>query len=226
MSQVVLFYSNHCQHSKTFLLQLQEANVDLNKVCVDSTPRDRIPSIVRSVPALIIAGHAEPVVGDQAFSWLKSQKQSAQPQRADGGQPGQQPPPDGPAAWHMEEMGSSFSDQYSFLDSHTGSSIPKNFSFLDSDAAQGASQPAQGAPRNGGNIYGNGGGGGPGGIPGGAPMGRVPPSFQSPPEMQQRASDELAQRMETMQQHRDDDIPRNNNPGGGGRFEDLPMQSR
>jgi hypothetical protein len=227
-SQVVLFYSNHCQHSNTFVSQLTESNININMVCVDSTPRHRIPAMVRSVPTLVIAGQPSPLVGDSAFEWLKGEQQRAASSRQAREQQQQQQQQqqtaggasesEGPAAWQTEEMGGSFSDGYSFLDSHTAASIPKSFAFLD-DAQPGSGQPP-----------GPGGSGGPGGVPGDAPTGAYGTgrSFQSPPAVQQRTQDELSQRMESLQQRRDNDIPRGGGGGGGGhmRFEDLPVSSR
>ena len=255
-SQIVLFYSNHCEHSKNFVQQLNESNISINMVSVDNTPRHRIPAVVRSVPTLVVAGQPEPLVGDQVFAWLKAQQQRAasarqqqQKQQQQGGAE------DGPTAWQMEEMGGSFSDGYSFLESATGSSIPKSFAFLD-DSPQahqitggggGAQQPQQPQfqqqpqqpqfqqqpqqPQQ--PQFQHGGGGGPGMVSGGAPAGYHgsgggggQPMFQDPPVVQQqRGQDELSQRMETLQQNRDSDIPRGNG-NGHMRFEDLPVPSR
>ena len=156
-SSHILFYSNRCHHSQQFLQQLQQtgyANA-ITQVCIDNTPKHRIPNNVTSVPTLIIAGNMTPIVGDQAFLWLQEQvrqEQARQQQQSQnyasmgnttasqaGGAPGNAESA-GPEAWHGAEMGgSSYSDAYSFLDADTssGSSIPKSFAFL----GEGSSQP-------------------------------------------------------------------------------------
>ena len=112
----------------------------VHRISIDTTPRERIPSTVKSVPTLILAGQMQPLVGDQAFGWLHSQKQQQQAQMQQRMQQMHQQqssaqmggPPSGsanggatgsatgsgsePSAWQCTEMGASFSDTYSFLD--------------------------------------------------------------------------------------------------------------
>ena len=148
----VLFYSNRCQHSQQFVQQLKQAGMAdrVTQVCIDHTPRHRIPGTVKSVPTLVIAGSLTPLVGDQAFLWLQEEarqeqerrKQQAQQYASMGGGTGGQGQPGpgggsgGPEAWHGAEMGGgSYSDAYSFIGADTsaqgsGSSIPKSFAFL------------------------------------------------------------------------------------------------
>lgn len=141
MSQsVMLFYSNRCSHCRQFLQELQDLSVSssVHRISIDTTPRERIPSTVKSVPTLILAGQMQPLVGDQAFGWLHSQKQQQQAQMQQRMQQMHQQqssaqtggPPSGsanggggangsggePSAWQCTEMGASFSDTYSFLD--------------------------------------------------------------------------------------------------------------
>ena len=81
MSQsVMLFYSNRCSHCRQFLQELQPLGVasSVHHISIDTTPRERIPSTVKSVPTLILAGQMEPLVGDYAFGWLHAQKQQQQ----------------------------------------------------------------------------------------------------------------------------------------------------
>ena len=140
MSQtVMLFYSNRCSHCRQFLQELQDLTVSssVHRISIDTTPRERIPSTVKSVPTLILAGQMQPLVGDQAFGWLHSQKQQQQAQMQQrmqqmhqqqssaqtGGPPSVSANGGGangsgsePSAWQCTEMGASFSDTYSFLD--------------------------------------------------------------------------------------------------------------
>jgi hypothetical protein len=70
----VLFYSNNCEHSKKFLINIMKTNFNdlVRKVCVDK--RDvKIPSIVTDVPTLIARGINRPLIGEQVFSWLENE---------------------------------------------------------------------------------------------------------------------------------------------------------
>lgn len=159
----VLFYSNRCQHSQQFVQQLKQAGMAdrVTQVCIDHTPRHRIPGTVKSVPTLVIAGSLTPLVGDQAFLWLQEEarqeqerrKQQAQQYAAMGGGTGGQGQPGpggggGPEAWHGAEMGGgSYSDAYSFIGADTsaqgsGSSIPKSFAFLGDGGGPSPQAPA------------------------------------------------------------------------------------
>ena len=163
-ASILLFYSNRCPHSKQFLKECQTHHItSFHKICIDSTPRERIPAIVKSVPALVFAGSNQCLQSEQAFQWLKQQIHEQQQKRQQQQQAGQtgvagngvaQGGGGGgtgePSAWQSTEMGASFSDTYSFLDNSftesgagmplkentggSGSTIPKNFAFLDDGA--------------------------------------------------------------------------------------------
>ena len=155
----ILFYSNRCQHSQQFIQLLKQVGIaeEITQVCIDHTPRHRIPGTVKSVPTLVIAGSLTPLVGDQAFLWLQEEsrkkqeqrKQQAQQYAAMGGNTQSNPNTtnDNPEAWHSAEMdGCSYSDAYSFIGADTtaqgrGSSIPKSFAFLGTGGASGSSVP-------------------------------------------------------------------------------------
>jgi hypothetical protein len=70
----VLFYSNNCEHSKKFLINLMKTNFNdlVRKICVDRKDA-KIPSIVKSVPTLIARGINRPLVGEQVFAWLENE---------------------------------------------------------------------------------------------------------------------------------------------------------
>lgn len=143
-STALLFVSNRCSHSRQFVQELRQlgASATVHQINIDTTPRERIPSVVRSVPTLILnsAGQQTVLVGDQAFGWLNAQKQYSQQSSQQQSRPqmahrsGQSAHPSGaaagpasggnapaatngePQAWHSTEMGPSFSDTYSFID--------------------------------------------------------------------------------------------------------------
>jgi hypothetical protein len=70
----VLFYSNNCDHSKTFITNLMKTKLNdfVRKICVDGN-NVKIPSVVKSVPTLIARGINRPLVGDQVFAWLENE---------------------------------------------------------------------------------------------------------------------------------------------------------
>ena len=142
-ASILLFYSNRCPHSKQFLKECQAHHItSFHKICIDSTPRERIPAIVKSVPALVFAGSNQCLQSEQTFQWLNQQIQEQQQKRQQqqqaqqaglagngvssgvstgGGGTGE------PSAWQSTEMGASFSDTYSFLDNsftESGAGLP------------------------------------------------------------------------------------------------------
>jgi hypothetical protein len=70
----VLFYSNNCDHSKTFITNLMKTKLNdfVRKICVDGN-NVKIPNVVKSVPTLIARGINRPLVGDQVFAWLENE---------------------------------------------------------------------------------------------------------------------------------------------------------
>lgn len=234
----VLFFSNRCQHSQQFVQQLKQAGManSVTQVCIDHTPRNRIPDTVKSVPTLVIAGSLTPLVGDQAFLWLQEEakkeqerrKQQAQQYAAMGGTTGGQPNPGsgagGPEAWHGAEMGGSmYSDAYSFIDADTsaqgsGSSIQKSFAFLGQGQQQASVNVKQPFPQMQSTTPDHGQrqqGGHPqqyGQQPptmAGLPSGHgsLPPNASMAPPTSTPGGDELSKRMEQMRMSREQDVP-------------------
>ena len=70
----VLFYSNNCDHSKKFLIDLMKSNVNdlVRKICVESKGV-KIPSVIKNVPTLVARGINRPLVGEQVFAWLENE---------------------------------------------------------------------------------------------------------------------------------------------------------
>lgn len=150
----VVFYSNYCNHCKTFLTQLKQLNSNLfqqfTKICVDNNPS--VPKAIQSVPTIIVPSHPHPLTDSSVTMWLDTlaSQYAQEPVQANqsshpGNQPQQQHPSQaGPGAAPVDadsggimpyvscEMGSQFSDGFSFLDSDPQSSQPleHQFSFL------------------------------------------------------------------------------------------------
>ena len=95
-----LYYSNYCVFCKELLAAIQKSPIqsEIKLVCIEQVPP---PPFINNVPSLIIENQ-QLLVGEQVFQWLEqiSQKMS---------QSGE------PVPWHCAEMGSSFSDNYSFI---------------------------------------------------------------------------------------------------------------
>jgi hypothetical protein len=148
MAKNVLFYSKKSKQCIDILQDMNKASVSLALVCVDGLPKEKIPSFVRTVPTLYIGQNHEPLVGSQVSFWINLQSQQKQQQqtaqykappvmsqnqqapRFDQIPPQiqQQVPSGEPGAWHSNEMGSLYSDGYSFLDG--SSQMKHSFTFL------------------------------------------------------------------------------------------------
>lgn len=150
--QFVVFYSNSCPHSKDFLVRLKQFDQSLFdnfvKICVDSN--QSIPECIDSVPTIIVPTHSYPLTDNAVFMWLDTvaenyrkkendtqfihaQRQS-NPQKEITNQGPQNTSPqvkdsNGIMPYVPGEMGTAYSDQFSFLDGNMG--ISHNFSFLD-----------------------------------------------------------------------------------------------
>lgn len=153
--QFVVFYSNNCPHSKDFLVRLNQFDKGLFnrfvKICVDNNPS--IPECIDSVPTIIVPSHSHPLTDNAVFMWLDTvadnyrskeqqtsvihnQHQTHQVQSgtriAEGGGTSNPSPgidEKGISPYIPGEMGTSYSDGFSFLDENMGMS--HNFSFLD-----------------------------------------------------------------------------------------------
>lgn len=159
----VLYYSNYCGHCKTLIQDMRQTPIinQLNLVCVDTMPKQNMPSFLKIVPTLIVNPSTPPLTGDNVFKWYDIQLQELRDQRSRaqmnvnsmvpqstnqypthqqaGG--GAAPNAGGgePNAWHVAEMGSSFSDSYSYLGTDCsaqgmgGNSIGHSFAFVNAN---------------------------------------------------------------------------------------------
>jgi glutaredoxin-related protein len=162
MNKDILFYSNFCFHCKN-ILNLINKNPDINNnlllFCIDNN-KNKVPSFIKSVPC-ILTTNKNILIGKEVFNLItNTPKTPSQYQNNQNNQNNQneykgqetnninknshsQPQKplldtktSDPIAWHIKEMGNSFSDNYSFLESDKPvdnfgeSSISHNFSFL------------------------------------------------------------------------------------------------
>jgi hypothetical protein len=143
----ICFYSNRCQTSKAFLqeLALTPYKGEFQFICVDPSPnRPKIPSWLKAVPTIVVAGEAEPRQPGEVMNWLfekklaDASKRQETAQKSDGGPGGE------PMGWSMAEntsfakgFGYSFNDSDTNTNGNGGSRIPGAFEFLQGAAAPG-----------------------------------------------------------------------------------------
>ena len=136
----ILFYSNYCEYCKEFVTKLNNIDKSLyqkfNKICVDNN--DNIPEGIESVPTIIVPTHNNALTDTSVFIWLdtmasqfidkneSNNKLVKAEQKAEEVEGEIKP-------FIRNEMGKSFSDNFSFLDSTDMSGpLAHSFSFLDS----------------------------------------------------------------------------------------------
>jgi len=147
----ICFYSNKCNWSKAFLTELSASpfKSEFKYVCVDPSPsRPKLPSFLKEVPTILVAGDPEPKASSEAFNWLSLEKV-----KITGKQPTTSIAPEAnePAGYNMTEnmsfakgIGYSFSDSETSTSGSGGALIPGTFEFLGGAAGTGAH--SQGPP--------------------------------------------------------------------------------
>jgi hypothetical protein len=140
----ICFYSNKCQWSKAFITELSKTpwKNQFRFICADPSPeRQPLPSWLKKVPTIVIAGEAEPRTDSDVMNWLyekrmKEGQQNGAPTAAAGAAE--------PSAFSMmEQMSFAKGFSYSGLDADTssqgsgGMTMPGAFSFLSGGAAEG-----------------------------------------------------------------------------------------
>jgi hypothetical protein len=154
----VVFYSNYCSHCKNFLINLKKVDEALyntfTKICVDNNPG--VPSAIKSVPTIIVPSHPHPLTDSSVSMWLdtlaaqyitnnqsNTMNSTTNHQANNVNQPNSANQPNsiaesdssGILPYVSGEMGTQFSDGFSFLDSDPQSAQPitHQFAFLSGD---------------------------------------------------------------------------------------------
>lgn len=144
-AQHICFYSNKCDWSKAFLTELANTpwKNSFRFVCVDPSPnRAPLPSFLKKVPTLVIAGEPNPRTDGDVMNWLSEMKLKH------GGNnsrvPGAAQASDEPEAFNWAEQtsftkgfGYSFNDVDTSTQGNGGLSMPGAFSFLNGGASPG-----------------------------------------------------------------------------------------
>lgn len=153
MSGNICFYSNQCKVCKAFFGELANTPFknDFKFICVDTTPRNRLPGYLKKVPTIVVQGEGEPLVGNEAINWLwikkmqdprMNNKQQSLGQGQVHGDGQQESSEMGLGFWNPLEMGSA-GDSYSFIDQDTsvagngGYTMAQNFEFIGGGAPGG-----------------------------------------------------------------------------------------
>ena len=137
------YYSNKCQWSKAFLTELAKTpwKSQFRFICADPSPgRPALPSWLKKVPTIVIAGEQEPRTDSDVMNWLyekrmKDGQQNGAPAATGGGDPD-------PFSM-MEQMSFAKGFSYSGIDVDTssqgsgGMSMPGAFGFLNGGASEG-----------------------------------------------------------------------------------------
>ena len=122
MTQKTIYYSNHCQHSKELLTLIVNNKLKNNFSFSSIETNKQIPPFIKSVPTLFLSenNNNKLLVGDEIFNYINTTfLNNTKPIVLE----------EILLRKHVNEMGSSYSDNYSFID--TDSSIGHSFSFLD-----------------------------------------------------------------------------------------------
>ena len=138
------YYSNKCQWSKAFVTELSKTpwKSQFRFVCVDPSPgRQPLPSWLKKVPTIVVAGEQEPRTDSDVMNWLyeKRMKEGEQVGAAPSAQGAGEPDPFS----MMEQMSFAKGFSYSGLDVDTssqgggGTTMPGAFSFLNGGASEG-----------------------------------------------------------------------------------------
>ena len=150
----ICYYSNKCKWSKAFITELANTpwKQQFRFICADPSPtRPQLPSWLKKVPTIVLAGEPEPRTDSDVMNWLyeKKMKEGAASKSQSGHQNSATPgAPDEPNAWSTaEQMSFSKGFSYSSLDTDTstqgdgGNTMPGAFAFLNGGAA-GNSDPS------------------------------------------------------------------------------------
>tara|TARA_B100001123_G_C15283520_1_gene1014805 strand:+ start:378 stop:866 length:489 start_codon:yes stop_codon:yes gene_type:complete len=111
-SQIVIFYSERCNHSKKALELIKENNIKIQLQSIDRL--QKMPDFLKVVPTIIIKKDSKKLEGKEVFKFLEQQKDNSNIQ-----------------PFFSNEM-TGYSDGYSYLD--TNSQIDHSYEYLNKDS--------------------------------------------------------------------------------------------
>ena len=119
-NQYILYYSNYCINCKEFINILCKNSIYSNFKKINVSVNRNYPSIIKSVPTIIVPNIERPLIGEEVFQWLEhfsSKRTKTMQEEIIPYSPG--------------EMGSGLTDSYSYLDSKdTEQPMEHTFSFI------------------------------------------------------------------------------------------------
>lgn len=143
----ICFYSNRCNTSKAFLqeLALTPYKNEFQYICVDPSPsRPKLPTWLKAVPTIVVAGEAEPRPPTEVMNWLFEKKLQDVSQKQESSKKPDGIPGGDPMGWSMAEnvsfargFGYSFNDSETNTEGTGGTRIPGAFEFLHGNSAGG-----------------------------------------------------------------------------------------
>ena len=115
MEKNIIFYSNHCPHSRNVLaiLNQERIGVDLLRVCID-TNKIRLPSFITSVPTIYLTRSKQILTDGYLENWINTLREKKKSEKL--------------APYCTTNSG--FSDKFSFLN---GDHEVPNFNFTNLD---------------------------------------------------------------------------------------------
>lgn len=127
-SNYYLFFSNNCEHSKKIvhMLNCSSMTTKMNMCCIDDLNL-QIPQFITTVPSLYIKSQQPQLLqNQQLFDWVISQTtQKKQQQQTNNNKNDES----GIMAYHREEFGGNFSDNYSFISDNDKTTKPLSHAF-------------------------------------------------------------------------------------------------
>ena len=164
LSKDLLFYSNYCLHSNNLINTISKTSIhnEILYICIDEK-KVKVPSFITRVPTIYLTKEKKILVEDDIDRWFEqknrqnqqeqerqkqmqqvSQQQGGNPRQVSNQQQQQNPNQDeGILAYHGNEMGSSMSNNYSFLEENDNSSLNHNFEFLDASNSSRINTPKE-----------------------------------------------------------------------------------
>lgn len=165
----IVFYSNYCLHCNNLLNKLSKTPLHskIFYVCVDDQ-KIKVPKIITRVPSLYLVNDKRVLIENEIDSWVDNQiatiqnnkkqnelqrpisdqiknMENATPHPSQNSPEGNSnPQPNGDImAYHGNEMGSSLSTSYSFLEDSNNNSLNHNFTFVSDGNAQPINTPKE-----------------------------------------------------------------------------------
>ena len=132
MSKNYLFVSNHCQHSKRLIMQLQKSSLlnDFQIVNIDDS-RIQLPQFVQCVPTLYIPSKRHVLTDADLFQWFQSEFQKETQTNASKINIADITGDANILPFQLGEMGSGLAGSvYSFLEDEKNDLMNQNYSFL------------------------------------------------------------------------------------------------